>query len=242
MQYLDLTLPTAAENIALDDALQQLAENLAASGEPVPTVLRVWEAQEPVVVIGRASRWAEEVDREACEQLGIPILRRSSGGAAVVGGPGCLMYAVVVSYDEHPAIRVLDEAHRLVLGRFAEALEPLVPGVARQGISDLVWRDRKVSGNSLRCRRHTVLYHGTLLYDFPLELISRCLKTAPRQPAYRRGREHGEFVANLPVAPHDVRARLQTVWNTTTTCDWPRDLVKEIVAERYSQDTWNFRL
>ena len=55
-------------------------------------------------------------------------------------------------------------------------------------------------------------YSGDVADRFPLDLVSRCLRTAPRQPQYRRGREHEAFVANLPVDPAMVRgAREQDV-------------------------------
>ena len=52
--------------------------------------------------------------------------------------------------------------------------------VFQSDASDLVLGDLKFSGNSARCRRRWLLYHGTLLYDFPLALVARCLKMPPR--------------------------------------------------------------
>ena len=56
MYLLDLTLPTPAENVALDEALLEAAE----AGD-CPSVLRLWEPRETFVVVGRSSRVAEEV-------------------------------------------------------------------------------------------------------------------------------------------------------------------------------------
>ena len=50
------------------------------------------------------------------ESLQIPVLRRASGGAAIVAGPGCLMYSVVLRYAGREHLRLLDEVHRHVLG------------------------------------------------------------------------------------------------------------------------------
>jgi lipoate-protein ligase A len=83
MQRLELTLDTPAENIALDEALLDEAE---ARG-PEAEYLRVWESRAPLVVLGRSSK-AEEVNLAACRERGMPVLRRSSGGAAIVAGPG----------------------------------------------------------------------------------------------------------------------------------------------------------
>jgi lipoate-protein ligase A len=192
------------------------------------------------VVVGRSSRLADEVRHDVCRQLGFPVLRRASGGAAVLAGPGCLMYALVLSCQRRPELRAVHHAHRAILGQIAAALTPLVPGLACRGISDLTLGERKVSGNSLRAKRGHLLYHGTLLYAFPLELIGRCLTMPPRRPAYRADREHEAFVANLPLAAEALRCALQSAWAAWEPCsDWPAALTARLVAQRYSRPAWN---
>ncbi|MFH1264595.1 MAG: lipoate--protein ligase family protein [Planctomycetota bacterium] len=236
MRYLDLTLPTPAENLALDEALLEEAERAGRATE----TLRVWEPREPIVVVGRSSRIETEVRRDACRRRGIPILRRASGGAAIVTGPGCLMYALVLSYRLRPALRAVDHAHRFVLGRLVSALRPLAPEVACRGISDLASGELKFSGNSLRCKRGHLLYHGTLLHEFPLELIGECLAMPPRQPEYRNGRAHGAFVGNLPLPAAALRRALVAAWDAHEPLpDWPRDATARLVAQTYGRREWN---
>src|SRR5437667_5341974 len=90
MRFLDLTLPTAAENLALDEALLLEAE-AGRGGE----VLRLWEWSRYAVVLGAGCRLAE-VDEAACAADAVPILRRASGGGTVLLGPGCLCYTLVL--------------------------------------------------------------------------------------------------------------------------------------------------
>lgn len=235
---MDLTLASAAANLALDEALLEQAE---ASGRP-QECLRLWEPADPLVVIGRSSLVEQEVDEAACGQRNVPIFRRTSGGAAIVAAPGCLMYAVVLSLELRPQLRSIDEAHRFVLGKLVEGIRPLAPEVERRGTSDLAIGGRKFSGNSLRVKREHLLYHGTLLYDFPLELIAACLRTPPRQPEYRAGRAHLDFVANLPVDPAALRRAMIAAWAADEPLvDWPRRLTERLVAEKYSQREWNYR-
>lgn len=239
MYLLELTLPSAAENVALDEALLEQAE----ATDPEQEVLRIWEAPQPMVVIGRSSRIAEEVDVERCRALGIPVIRRSSGGAAIVAGPGCLMYAVVLSYAKRPQLSRLDEAHRAALEPLVGALAGKVAGVMKAGTSDLAVAGKKFSGNSLRCKRTHLVYHGTLLYDFPLPLVAQLLKTAPRQPAYRDGRDHEAFVGNLPIDRASLYSAVRSAFPTISALpDWPADLTAQFVAERYALDSWNARL
>jgi lipoate---protein ligase len=239
MHLLELTLGTPEENLALDEALLEAAED---AGHPRET-LRIWESPVPMVVVGRSSQVSLEVNLPFCREQGIPVLRRSSGGAAIVAAPGCLMYAVTLSYELRPALRSLDQAHRFVLETILATLRPLAPGAMRQGTSDLTLGGSKFSGNSMRCKRRNFLYHGTLLYDFRLPLIEQCLAMPPRQPAYRDGRAHRAFVTNLPATAGVLRAALVEAWNAREIDpDWPRQQVRELVAKRYGQRDWNYGL
>ncbi|MCE9544837.1 MAG: lipoate--protein ligase family protein [Planctomycetia bacterium] len=238
LSRLELTLPTAAENIALDEALLLQCE---ATGDDAE-VFRMWEPAAPMVVLGRSSQVATEVKLDACRRDGVPILRRTSGGASIVAAPGSLMYAVVLSYARRPALRAIDLAHAFVLRSILAAVEKVVPDVRRAGTSDLVLGDQKFSGNSLRCRRTHLLYHGTILCDMPLELVERYLRIPPRQPQYRAGRSHGEFLIGLPVERAALRAAAAKAFDAPTPrVDWPRELTERLVAEKYARDDWNFR-
>lgn len=247
MHYLDQSYADFAPNLALDEALFLMAEAQAAqtpvaqtpvSGpEPDPSglqneagvcwqnpgsILRVWEPQQVAVVVGRGSQVQQEVNVPFCQQHQIPIFRRHSGGASIVTGPGCLMYAVVIDYAQHPTLRDLTSAHRFVMNKIQAAVARLVSGVEVQGICDLTLDDRKCSGNSLKVGKHHFLYHGTLLYDFDLSLLQQCLLTPPRQPDYRAQRSHADFVCNLWSATprHDRRPHQAPAGsNDPTACD-----------------------
>jgi len=238
MRLLDLTLSTPEDNLALDEALLNEAEE---SSEPRET-LRLWESPETFVVLGRNSQVAQEVNLESCEARGIKILRRASGGASIVTARGCLMYGVVLSYETRPALRSLDEAHRFVLETMLSALRPLVSDVERQGTSDLAIGNEKFSGNSVRCKRRTMLYHGTLLYDFDLPLVETCLTMPPRQPEYRRNRTHRAFLTNLPASAQALRDAVASAWQARPDdTSWPNQRVRDLVASRYGQRDWNYK-
>jgi len=224
------------------------------AAQPLET-LRFWEPAENMAVVGRSSYVDAEVHQDACRELGIPVFRRISGGAAIVTGPGCLMYAVVLSYQNYPGLSVVKQAHAFVLETLANALSTILPSpfgrgaggegpvgaaVHYCGTSDLALDGMKFSGNSMRCRKRHLLYHGTILYNFPLELISRCLKIPPRMPDYRNARDHETFVANLPVPAEDIKRALLSAWNALEPLEvWPRELTARLAAEKYGNPQWN---
>lgn len=254
---LDHTSATAAENLALDEALLEDAEasQHAGGGETAHEVLRFWEAERLAVVLGRGCRAGVEVDLAACRRDRVPVLRRPSGGGTVLVGPGSLMYTLVLSSRRRPELRAIDVAHRTVLERHAAALRPLLASVRCAGTSDLAidvvddagLRTCKISGNSLRVRRDWILYHGTLLYDFALEKLSRYLRPPPREPVYRERRNHAEFVTNAPIAAKVLRAALVQAWQAIEAVD--KECIDRIqagtarlLAEKYSRDEWNLQL
>jgi lipoate-protein ligase A len=239
MRLLELTLEEPEWNLALDEALLDEADCGAMRME----TLRLWESPRRFVAVGRASRLAAEVNLVACAADGVPVLRRASGGTAVVGGPGCLMYAVVLDLQRRPTLRAVDMAHKLVLETVLAGLRKLAPEAARRGTSDLALGDRKFSGNSLRIKRRALLYHGTLLYDFDLAAIGRYLSEPVRQPAWRRGRDHLAFVCNVPVAAAAARRALAEAWQARAVdAEWPRDRTNRLVEEKYRRREWNERL
>lgn len=249
--WLDVSLPSVAEQLALDEALLEMAHEGLLSAPCV----RTWTADRPAVVLGSSCRLDAEVDRPACRAAGVPILRRPSGGGTVLVGPGCVMWTVVAPHPEGaPGIEPLHAAH---LGPLAAAVTAALreagrPGlrVERRGTSDLVVVDgvehaaaRKVSGTALRVRRCGVLYHGTLLDACDLETVARLLRHPPREPAYRAGRTHRAFLANLGLGRAAIDAAVRTAFTATAAASaWPADRVDRLVRERYAAREWTERL
>lgn len=239
--WLDVELPTVAENLALDEALLDEAHESPAAS----TVVRTWMAAEPVVVLGSSSSIGGEIDALACRTAGVPVIRRPSGGLTVVLGPGCLMWSVITAWpDNAPAIEAI---HAAMLEPLCAALADAGRPVVRRGSSDLAVAttdgERKVSGNALRVRRRAVLYHGTLLDAFDLGLIARVLKHPPREPGYRDGRDHGAFLANLGLGRVALEAAVRRAFDAGPIRHaWPAERVDQLVRDRYLDETWINRL
>ena len=256
---------TPEQNLACDEALLEACD----SGE-AGEVLRFWESPDFFVVVGYGQSISLEVDSAACRERGLPILRRSSGGGAVVQGPGCLNYSLILRIREHEACRTIAstndfimQRHRAVMARLAAALNPtpaisetwppasLARGkagelvnfpIAVQGVTDLTWRGWKFSGNAQRRRRHTLLFHGTFLLHFDLTLVAALLPHPSRQPDYRQNRRHRDFLTNLPVSAKEVKSALIQAWSATAgPAEVPLAAMERLVAEKYGNSTWTDR-
>ena len=235
MKRLDLTLPTPAENLALDEALVETADADQSHGE----LLRLWEPRETFVVIGRSSPLEKEVNVPWCASQKIKMFRRSSGGASIVTGPGCLMYAVLLDLKKRPHLRMLDKAHRKVMETMSSALSSIGIETQIEGTCDLTIDGRKVSGNSLRVKRNFLIYHGTMICDFDTATISQCLGTPVRQPDYRANRSHDEFLASIPATTEQLRPAIAKAWQAEeAVTDWPEELTQKLAVEKYRSEEW----
>ena len=168
--------------------------------------LLVWESARPAVILprrGDPEAWAHP---PACAARGIPLLRRESGGGAVVVGPGCLNVALVLSLERRPWLADVERSYAWVLGGLAGVLA--IDGVATRS-TDLAVRGRKFAGHAQRRVRGALLHHGVLLYDFDLALIDALLPEPPRRPAWRGNRTHREFVTNAPLPRDEIVRRLR---------------------------------
>ena len=237
MRYLHLTLATPAENLACDEALLDACEDGA------DECLRLWEPRQPFVVLGYANRREAEVNVAACRAARVPILRRCSGGGTVLQAPGCLNYSLILRIPESGALASLTDTTNVILTRHADALAPLLGRrPALEGTSDLALDGRKFSGNAQRRRQHALLFHGTFLLHCDLALIERALRPPPRQPAYRRGRGHAEFLMNLECSATRIAETLRTAWDADgAPTEIPARRIESLVAERYGSEAWTNR-
>ena len=230
---IDFTLPTLAENLALDEALLLEAE-AGAGGE----VLRFWEWPQPSVILGAGSELAIDANESACELDGIEIQRRSSGGGTVLLGRGCLLFSFVLRFERDPSLKDVNASYRWILSRIGQAFSTL-ESVKQMGISDLAVVGKKVSGNAQLRKRDHLLHHGTLLSGFDLGLTARYLRIPDKQPAYREGRTHETFMSNMNVSAAELRRLLIEEWRAETGLFLlPSERVADLVREKYGREEW----
>src|SRR6266516_7555732 len=77
-RFLDTNIQDAAMNMAIDEAVH--IHHLRGD---VPPTLRVFRWQQPSISLGRFQSVEREIEREQCQQLGVALVRRPTGGRAV---------------------------------------------------------------------------------------------------------------------------------------------------------------
>jgi lipoyl(octanoyl) transferase len=120
-----LTLATAAEQLARSEALWREV----AAGEAPPT-MRWYGYSAPAVVLG-VGQSLRAVDADVSRAAGVAVVRRASGGTAVLADETMLALDVAVPPDHPRAGSDILEAYRWLGEVFRDALAALAPpGVA----------------------------------------------------------------------------------------------------------------
>lgn len=138
----------------------------------------------PCMVVGGYQNICREVRVPALRKLGIPVLRRISGGGAVYHDLGNVNYSLItrqegaVDYDRS-------------LAPILEALNAIGVPAKKNRTCDIAIGEEKISGSAQRSAGGRLLHHGTLLFESDLEALEEisvrgknsCVQTKGTQSA-----------------------------------------------------------
>ncbi len=145
--------------------------------------------------MGAGGKTDREVDAATLKTQGLPLYKRKGGGGTVLLGPNVIVATVHAGvarrFGNLAYFHAINNALIAVFNRW----KPLA--YQQRGISDIAVADRKIVGSSIFRRKSYLLYQASILVELELELMSLLLKQPPREPDYRRGRSHAEFVTCL---------------------------------------------
>jgi lipoyl(octanoyl) transferase len=171
-----------ATNMAIDEAIMEAV----AAGEQLPT-LRFYGWQPACLSLGYAQEW-QAVDWEACAARGWDVVRRPTGGRAILHVDE-LTYSVCAPEDEPRLQGGILPSYMRLSAALASGLEQLglapqragapEPGAAKGPVCfdapsnyEITSGGRKLVGSAQARRRGMVLQHGTLpLYGDLLRIV-----------------------------------------------------------------------
>ena len=188
IQIVRYSATSVEENLGLDEEFAREAGRIGRK------VLRLWWGGPTAVVLGCADKPERAINVDVCEMSGIGVLKRVTGGGAVVQSQGVLNYSLTM-----PDTGRLD-IHRvfgLGTGLVINALSLFGIEAQQRGISDVAVGDLKISGNAQARKWKSVLLHGTILVDMDYGLLEAVLRHPDREPDYRKGRSHRDFIVTL---------------------------------------------
>ncbi len=230
-------------NMALDDA----AGEALARGEVSPTI-RFYTWQPSTVSIGYFQSMKEEVNLDACRELGVSYLRRRTGGGAVYhDSQGEITYSVIAPQQLFP--RDILKSYEVICTGVVKALELLGIEAEFKPVNDILVEGRKISGSAQTRRNRVLIQHGTVLYDLDVEKMFRVLRVGKEKISDKDIKKVEERVTCIKRHTQVSREELYQALVAGFTLDknyeigeWThieKERASELARTRYQNKEWN---
>jgi lipoate-protein ligase A len=155
----------------------------------------VWQPEKSCIVLGTSNTPETAVHTDLAAAEGVPVYKRHSGGQTVILTPKTIVISIRFHSDalENPKT-YFRKINRIIM----DALEEMgIINLGEKGISDITIGEKKILGSSIYRKRTMVLYHAVLNIAESPGFIARYLKHPSKEPDYRAGRKHEEFVTSI---------------------------------------------
>jgi lipoate-protein ligase A len=154
-----------------------------------------WQPDRYYLVLGQSNTPENSLIIENVIRDNIPVTKRPTGGEAVMLTPSTIAFTVAKTFRGAVHFR---EFFRTMNSLVIECLTDLgITGLGAKGISDITIGNKKILGSSMRNTHSTLIYHAVLNVCEEPELIEKYIRHPRREPDYRTGRSHSEFITSL---------------------------------------------
>jgi lipoate-protein ligase A len=234
-RFVDTGACDAASNMALDEALLVLHE----AGTTPPT-LRVYGWCQPTLSLGYAQPVQQEVDLAACQAQGVAVIRRPTGGRAVLHDQEVTYSVVMPLILADGPQTITAHYHRIgmalaaalqALGLPVQLARPQVRSTPTRALVspacfaalsryELSVAGKKMVGSAQKRAQRALLQHGSIPLWMDRQCLFQCLRVPPEhrpalvQAAHTTMAAVNE-VAEKPVALAALHAALRQGFGTT---------------------------
>ena len=171
-------------NTSFDPAFNLALEELLFKEFP-EELFMLWRNRSAVIV-GKNQNTLAEVDHHFAEANDIAVVRRITGGGAVYHDLGNVNYSLLVQ-ERQPGPDSFARFAKPVV----EALQKMGINAAFSGRNDIEVDGKKISGSAQCCFQNRTLFHGTLLFEINMELLSKVLTPSIQGEVYLQGPSPG---------------------------------------------------
>jgi lipoate-protein ligase A len=224
-------------NMALDEVLMYNANY------DIP-ILRLYGWQPPAVSIGYFQSMDEEVDVKTCKQMGIDVVRRITGGGAVLHESELTYSFITKIYPKN-----IMESYNLLCDPVVMCINKLGFNAKFVPLNDITVDNKKVSGNAQTRKKNILLQHGTILLDVNVEKMFSVLKVPSEKIKDKMINEAKARVMGLNKTFEQVAYNLKKSFGEKFGAEIIIDDLsiketenaKKLASEKYASDPWNWK-
>jgi len=250
---------SASYNMAMDEAIAALVRT-----RKTPPTLRFYTWDRPSVSLG-CFQSVSDIDIDYCRQNSIPLVRRPTGGRAILHGDE-LTYSFSVRTDEEPFSKGLMKSYRSISSAFNLAFQKIGIHVESKmqrergrvltrnplcfessSYGEILLNNRKIVGSAQKRWKDGLLQQGSIPYTSDKEKIVHVLgrKASETEKAMNGLKEIVPDFSdqNFRTAVQEAFEETFGISLLTSHPDQEElQLAEELEQQKYLQDSWNLRL
>ncbi|MFP4112480.1 MAG: biotin/lipoate A/B protein ligase family protein [Candidatus Woesearchaeota archaeon] len=163
-----------------------------------PPTLRFYAWNKPAVALGYFQETSKELDIKVCNEDGIEIFRRITGGGAVYKSPKFeLNYSFIIREDDQKIPKDVEASYDLLCGAIIKGLEKIGFKTEFKPINDILLDGKKISGNAQTRIDNVLLHHGTILLKPEVEKMFKYLKIDDKKLLEKKVKTVNDLVTGL---------------------------------------------
>lgn len=165
--------------------------------------LNTWIPDTTYIILGQSNSIEKSVITEKIVKDEVRILKRPSGGESVVLTPNTIVISSVIKTS---SFKNPKEYFEKINEKIIQVLRKLgIQDLHHKGISDIAIGEKKILGSSIYRRKDTVFYHAVLNVSETTDFMEKYLTHPNKEPDYRKGREHKDFVTSLSEQGYELK-------------------------------------
>jgi len=157
--------------------------------------IRLWQPDKTYIILGQSNTPEGSVRIKNVLDDNITVMKRPTGGEAVILTPGMLVITITKETDKFmPSSLFFRETNERI--KYTLSLNG-VKSLNSKGISDICIGEKKILGSAMHRKANRMVYHAVLNIEEESSIIEKYLLHPKREPEYRSGRSHSMFVTSL---------------------------------------------
>ena len=233
-------------NKSTDAAFNLALEELLGSTVDCFTVM-LWQNAN-AVIIGRNQHTIQEINSSFVKENNIQVVKRLTGGGAVYHDMGNINYTII-----KPGKYLANEDFAPNAKFIIDALNNMGVPAEFSGRNDILACGKKISGSARSYINNNTLFHGTLLFDANMDILSNALACDPAKMVSKGIKSVRSRVGNLkelyfptlttkeflPIFAQKIKEQFSDVQEE----EIPNELIEKaelLAQERYRSWEWTY--
>ena len=155
----------------------------------------LWIPEKTYIVLGASNNADDAVVESITLEDNITVMKRRTGGQTVMLTPNNLIISAVITDESVMKPKdVFNNFNDMIIGAIEK---DHTAKFSTRGISDIALGEKKIMGSSMYRGKGKLFYHAVLNSNEPPSTFQKYLKHPSKEPDYRKGRMHDEFVTTL---------------------------------------------